>query len=237
MGIALTIDFDSAKADAYTKAVKKQLPFATSVALNNTGFDVREGLNKGTQGAFHKPVKFTQKAFLVKKSKKRQLIAVVYAQDAEGKDRARYLRFGTAGGTRPQKGYEKYFGKGVPNDGSIPSGSYFVPGPRVKINAAGNVTLATLKKIDKGLTGKGTKSVSGSKVRGGFFIGTPRNNNLPPGIYRRSRKQLHPYFIATQNKPNYKKRFDIQKIGNKVIQRRFNAHFNAALIKSLKTAK
>ena len=228
MGIALTIDFDSAKADAYTKAVKKQLPFATSVALNNTGFDVREGLNKGTQGAFHKPVKFTQKAFLVKKSKKRQLIAVVYAQDAEGKDRARYLRFGTAGGTRPQKGYEKYFGKGVPNDGSIPSGSYFVPGPSVKINASGNVTLANLKKISKGISGN---------PRGGFFIGTPRGGNRPPGIYRRSRKQLHPYFIATQNKPNYKKRFDIQKIGNKVIQRRFNAHFNAALIKSLKTAK
>ena len=228
MGIALTIDFDSAKADAYTKAVKKQLPFATSVALNNTGFDVREGLNKGTQGAFHKPVKFTQKAFLVKKSKKRQLIAVVYAQDAEGKDRARYLRFGTAGGTRPQKGYEKYFGKGVPNDGSIPSGSYFVPGPSVKINASGNVCLDNLKKISKGISGN---------PRGGFFIGTPRGGNRPPGIYRRSRKQLHPYFIATQNKPNYKKRFDIQKIGNKVIQRRFNAHFNAALIKSLKTAK
>ena len=174
MGIALTIDFDSAKADAYTRAVKKQLPFATSVALNNTGFDVREGLNKGTQGAFHKPVKFTQKAFLVKKSKKRQLIAVVYAQDAEGKDRARYLRFGTAGGTRPQKGYEKYFGKGVANDGSIPSGSYFVPGPSVKINAAGNVSLANLKKISKGLSGK---------ARGGFFIGTPRGGNRPPGIY------------------------------------------------------
>ena len=228
MGIALTIDFDSAKADAYTKAVQKQLPFATSLALNDTGFDVRESLNKGTQGAFHKPVKFTQKAFLVKKSKKRQLIAVVYAQDAEGKDRARYLRFGTAGGTRPQKGYEKYFEKGVPNDGSIPSGSYFVPGPSVKINASGNVSLPNIKKISKGISGK---------PRGGFFIGTPRGGNRPPGIYRRSRKQLHPYFIATQNKPNYKKRFDIQKIGNKVIQRRFNAHFNAALIKSLKTAK
>ena len=56
MGIALTIDFDSAKADAYTKAVKKQLPFATSVALNNTGLHVTEGLNKGKQIAFHKPV-------------------------------------------------------------------------------------------------------------------------------------------------------------------------------------
>ncbi len=71
MGIALSIDFDVSKADAFTKAVKKQLPFATSLALNDTGFDVRQGLNQGTLGAFHKPVKFTQKAFLVKKSKKR----------------------------------------------------------------------------------------------------------------------------------------------------------------------
>ena len=230
MGIALEIDFDVVKAAGFTDAIKKQLPFATSLAINNTSKDLKDAFNESTKGAFHNPVRFTQNAFKAGKpiATKRRLIRVVHAIDEEGKDRARYLRFGTAGGTRPQKGYERYFGKGVPNDGSIPSGSYFVPGPSVKINASGNVSLANIKKISTGISGK---------ARGGFFIGTPRGGNRPPGIYRRSRKQLHPYFIATQNKPDYKKRFDLQKIGNKVIERRFSKYFWAALDQAMATAK
>ena len=228
MGINLTIDHDLNRASAWSTAIGKQLPFATSVALNDTAFDARQALNNGTKGAFHKPVKFTQTAFLVQKSKKRELIALVYAQDKQGKDRARYLRFGIAGGSRPQKGLERYFENAVPNDGTIPSGAYFMPTSLVKTNASGNVTQATLKRI--------TKGISGDK-RGGFFIGTPRGGNRPPGIYRRSREQLFPYFIATTDRPDYTGRFNIQQIGEKVVERRFNQHFQTALSKALATAR
>ena len=221
------------KAVAWAEAAQNQLPFSISQGLNTTAFDVRTGLNKGTISAFNKPVSFTQKAFLVKKSTKRDLKAFIFAIDKKGKNRARYLRFGIKGGARPQKGFERYF-QGVANDGTIKPGSYFVPGPNVKINASGNVTLATLKKITKGLTGEGTKSRSGSKARGGFFIGTPRNNNLPPGIYRRSREQLFPYFIATTNKPDYTPRFNIVKIGDKIVDRRFIKYTQTALDKNIR---
>ena len=228
MPISLTIDQDLSKATAWTKAVQKQLPFATSVALNNVAFDARKAINAGTKGAFHVPVKFTQNAFLVQKSKKKSLAAFVYAQDKAGKDRARYLRFGIAGGTRPQKGMDAYFENAVPNDGTIPAGAYFMPTSLVKINASGNVTQATLRRISKGISGE---------ARGGFFIGTPRGGNRPPGIYRRSREQLFPYFIATTDRPDYTGRFNIESIGAKVIERRFGIHFNAALSKALSTAR
>jgi len=228
MALSLTIDQDLAKATAWTKAVQKQLPFATSVAMNNAAFDARKSLNEGTRGAFHVPVKFTQTAFRVEKSKKRNLIAFVYAQDDAGKDRARYLRFGIAGGSRPQKGMDRFFAGAVPNDGTIPANAFFMPTSLVKTNAAGNVTQSTLRRITKGLN---------SSPRGGFFIGTPRGGGRPPGIYRRSRTQLQPYFIATNNQPDYTGRFNIQQIGTKVVQRRFGAHFNAALSKALSTAR
>ena len=228
MPISLTIDQDLSRATAWTKAVQKQLPFATSVALNNVAFDARKAINAGTKGAFDKPVKFTQNAFLVQKSKKKTLAAFVYAQDKAGKDRARYLRFGIAGGTRPQKGLDVYFENAVPNDGTIPAGAYFMPTSLVKTNASGNVTQATLRRISKGISGD---------PRGGFFIGTPRGGNRPPGIYRRSREQLFPYFIATTDRPDYTGRFNIESIGAKVIERRFGIHFNAALSKALSTAK
>lgn len=228
MPLSLTIDQDLSKATAWTKAVQKQLPFATSVAINNAAFDARKAINAGTKSAFHVPVKFTQSAFLVQKSKKRDLTAFVYAQDKKGKDRARYLRFGIAGGTRPQKGMDAYFENAVPNDGTIPAGAYFMPTSLVKTNASGNVTQATLRRISKGINGD---------ARAGFFIGTPRGGNRPPGIYRRSRQQLQPYFIATTDRPDYTGRFNIESIGAKVIQRRFGFHFNAALSKAVSTAK
>ena len=213
--------------------MQKQLPFATSVALNNVAFDARKAINAGTKGAFHVPVKFTQNAFLVQKSKKKSLAAFVYAQDKAGKDRARYLRFGIAGGTRPQKGMDVYFENAVPNDGTIPDGAYFMPTSLVKTNASGNVTQATLRRISKGL---------GGDADGGFFIGTPRgggkNTGKPPGIYRRSREQLFPYFIATTDRPDYTAgRFNIESIGAKIIERRFGIHFDKALSKALSTAK
>ena len=228
MAIVLTIDQDLAKATAWTKTVKKQLPFATSVAINNTAFDVRKSLNLGTRVAFSSPVKFTQSAFLVQKSKKRELIAVVFAQDKAGKDRARYLRFGIQGGQRPQKGMEVFFERGIPNDGTIPSGAFFIPTGLVKTNAAGNVTRATLKRISKGMN---------SSPRGGFFIGTPRGGNRSPGIYRRSRNKLQPYFIATNNRPDYRPRFNIQSIGARVVKGRFGIYFNQSLSKALSTAR
>lgn len=222
------------RAIAWAEAAEKQLAFSQSQGINDTAFDVKTAFEKGTLGAFHQPVKFTQKAFLVVKAKKRNLVGVIYAQNAKGKDRNRYLRFGVRGGVRPQKGFERYFEKGVKNDGTIPSGSYFWPGHHVKVNAAGNVTMATLKKIGKGLTGQGTKSRSGSKERGGFFIGTPRNNNLSPGIWRRSREQLFPYFIATTDKPDYKQRFNMQRIGQTVVGRRLVKHTQRHLDKNIK---
>jgi hypothetical protein len=228
MPISLSIDQDLSRATAWTKAVQKQLPFATSVALNNVAFDARKAINAATRGAFNAPVKFTQTAFLVQKSKKSTLAAFVYAQDKAGKDRARYLRFGIRGGTRPQKGMDAYFENAVPNDGTIPAGAYFMPTSLVKTNASGNVTQATLRRISKGISGN---------PRGGFFIGTPRGGSRPPGIYRRSRLKLHPYFIATTDRPDYTGRFNIESVGAKVIERRFGIHFNAALSKAMSTAK
>ena len=81
MGISLTIDQDLKGFDRFLNNNRKQLPFATSVAINNTAFDIRTALNKGTLGAFHKPTKFTQKAFIVTKSKKTNLVAHTFAVD------------------------------------------------------------------------------------------------------------------------------------------------------------
>jgi len=223
MGVSLTIDQDLKGFERFTKNYRKQLPFASSVALNSTGFDIRQALNKGTIGAFDKPTTFTQKAFLTTKSKKTNLVVHVFAKDKEGSDAARYLRFGVQGGARPPKGFERYFA-GLPNDRTIDR--YFMPTRQIKRDGKGNITRATLKKLSTRVTD------------GTAFIGTPRNSTRPPGLYvREKNNKLLAKFITTNSKPTYTGRFNIEAIAGKVVQRRFNQHFDKAMSKAIATAK
>ena len=43
------------------------------------------------------------------KYSEQEIISHIYANDREGRDRARYLRYGVKGGTRLPKGFELYF--------------------------------------------------------------------------------------------------------------------------------
>jgi hypothetical protein len=226
----LTLDIKSElpKAIRWTDTMTKQLPFAISQALNSTAFDTRTALGGATRQYFDRPNRFTQTAFLYSKSTKRNLEATVYANDQQGRDRARYLRFGIAGGTRPQKGFERKFLAEVASTARIPSGAQLLPTSLVKRDSSGNVSLSTIKRIQKGLNGN---------ARGGFFIGTPRGGNRPPGIYRRSREQLFPYFIATDQRSRYQARFPMAEIGQKVVQRRFGQYLRSSLERAVAGAR
>jgi hypothetical protein len=229
MAIDLTIDQQGLRrATAWSKAVERQLPFATSVALNEVAFKARTALNGSTRQYFNQPVKFTETAFLVQKAKKRELVAYVFANNQQGRNRARYLRYGIQGGTRRAKGFERFFA-GADSDGTLTPGTALIPTSLVKLTGAGNVSLATLRSISKGL--------STTNKRGGFFVGTPKGGNRPPGIYRRSREQLFPYFIAASSAPRYTGRFPIQEVGSKVVQRNFNQQLMVALDRALATAR
>jgi len=229
MAIELSIDQKGLVAlSRRSKAISKQLPFATQVALNETAFKARTALNGSTRQYFDQPVKFTQSAFLVKKTNKRDLEALVYANSKDKSNRARYLRYGIHGGPRVAKGFERFFA-GADKDGTLRPGTALIPTSLVKLTPSGNVSQATLRSISKGL--------STTNKRGGFFVGTPRGGNRPPGIYRRSREQLFPYFIAASSAPRYTGRFPLQQVGSKVVQRQFNQQLAMALEKALATAK
>jgi len=224
---SLNIDIRTnvAEAGAWAGAMTKQFRFAASVALNDTAFDARTSLNGATRQYLNNPVKFTQNAFRVAKANKATLNATVYPERL----RRRYLRFAVEGGDRPQKGFERKFLGEVVGTRQIPSNAQFMPTSLVKLTAAGNVSLSTIRSISKGL--------STTNARGGFFVGTPRGGDRPPGIYRRSRKQLFPYFIATDDQGSYRPRFPIDEVAGRVVQRRFNSYFQTALARALATAR
>ena len=223
----LGVKSNLAAATKWTDTMAKQLRFATSQALNTVAFEARTAVNSSTRQYFDRPTNFTQKAFFVEKSTKSTLQAIVFAEAAKGRDRARYLRYGIQGGTRSQKGFERKFLAELVGSG-IPSGAQLVPTSLVKLNASGNVALSTIKFIQKNLNTKGNNT---------FFVGKPVGGDRPPGIWRRSKYKLYPYFIATDQQAKYRERFPIGDIVDKVVDRRFGTYFQSSLEKALASAR
>lgn len=227
---SLTLDIKSElpRLVAWSAAAQKQLPFATSQALNAVAFDARTAINASTRQFFDNPSRFTQTAFFVQRSTKRNLEAIVFAEAGRGKDRARYLKFGIQGGERVQKGFERKFLADVVGTRRVPANAQLVPTSLVKLNAQGNVSLATIKRIQKGLATKGN---------GTFFTGTPKGGDRPPGIYRRSKGQLFPYFIAIEEQARYQRRLPIGQTAGRVTRTQFGGYLRTSLSKALETAR
>lgn len=117
----IQIDHDLPRALAWVGAMRGQIPFAASQALNQTGFDVRKGLGDSTMRYFDRPTAFTRRGFLVAKGNKADPKVTIYA--APGRD---YLATQIRGGRRDRKGYERALGD-----------SFLIPASRVR-NPAGN---------------------------------------------------------------------------------------------------
>lgn len=79
---------------------KKQIPFATSVALNKVAFGLRKAEIAKVKKVFDKATRFTETGFLVIKSTKKNLVAEVYINNQTNRDRARYMQHEIDGGTR-----------------------------------------------------------------------------------------------------------------------------------------
>ena len=220
---AITLDIKSElpKAIRWTDAMTKQLPFAISQALNSTGFSIRTSLKGASRQYFNNPTTFIQNAWQVDKSNKRNLAVTVFPEAK----RVRYLRKNITGGQRGPKPFEiKYLSQA---SASLPAGSKLVPA-NIPLNAQGNVSLATLKRI----TGKIATTGKGS-----VFIGTPTGGNRPPGVYQRvNRWVLVPLFVAVPS-ATYRPIFPIHDIGAKVAQRRFGGYLRSSLEKALASAR
>lgn len=207
------------KAKLFIATIKNQLPYATSVALNNVAFNVRQDLGKQTTQSFVNPTSFTQKAFRYTKSSKANLEATVYPEPNR-----RFFPTQIQGGDRKAKPYEGFL-RGL-GGGAIPSGGRLVPTSTI-LNAAGNPK--------KNIFGTIANKLS-TTDQGGVFIGVPKGGGRPAGVYRRSRGQLYAYFIHVGS-TRYKPRFPMERVGMDTARRLFPSELNKALDRALGSAR
>ncbi len=225
--MALTIDISHQlpKASAWVSRIGKQLPFATSRALNDAAFEIKDSLGKSSKQVFDRPTTFIQKAWRVQKATKRDLTALVFPEAK----REPYLRANITGGERGVKKIEAAF-KGAATQ--TPPANKFFPTSLQKKDSKGNVSRAALRKILQGIKSK-------ESGRNTYFIGQPRGRQglRPYGIYRRMARKIRPLFLPATRTMRYDAIFDIQTIGTKVVERRFAQHFKNALAKAMATAR
>lgn len=207
----------------------RQAPFTIAKALTETAKHVRKAMGEATNTVFDRPTAFTRNAFAFMPARKDKLQAIVFAKDKQ----ARYLKYQVKGGGRRVKGFEKRFGG--EGEGDEQSGmQHLVPTRRIKLNASGGVSLATIKAISANL------NTSGKASR--YFIGKPKgagqNAGRGYGIYARvgNNKRLEALMVFA-NKPSYRKRFDMTAIGGRVVNAQFEGELRKAWAFALRTAR
>lgn len=217
-----------------TKIQRKQLPYATSRALNDTAYDGMQHGRKMAKRLLHKPIGYTIRGIRYSKSTKRKLTATVFINEwpDKGTPQAKYLKAQIVGGARAPKGSERAFRRA----GILPEGKYMAPTKKFT-NAAGNVKPGVMQMImsqlraftEQGYTANATNKTLAKKNTKFFLIpGT--------GIFTRNSRGTSAVLLFI-DKPNYKVRFPFRKIIDRRARRVFPAAFSRRLAEAVRTNK
>ncbi len=218
-------------------AAKHQLPFATSVALNDTGKDLIELNKRHMRRTFHNPTRWTLNAFHFRRATKRRLQIKIQRKFAAA--RKDYLLRQVEGGPRHKTGLERLLNARL-------GAGYVVPTKHARKNKHGNVSPGQIQKVLSGLKAQGDAAQNETKTSGTrkrrsnaarYF--TPRaGGRMTPGIYeRKGRKAPKKIFAFTDQAPTYRNAFKFYPKMNAATGRRFPRHFYRALAKAFATRR
>ena len=201
---------------------RKQIPFATSRAINTLAFDVRKTLQDGLDLHLDRPTPYTKRGVQVEKSTKKKLVAEVgfrsktFGKGQGSTTQASYMKRQIEGGTRKARS------KAIP-----------VPVPKnLKTNKYGSIVRGKIQKL---LADKDK-----------YFSGVPKGISDAPGIWQRmpansKRKKNRGgkirMVIAWEPKTQYSKRFPFKRIVETTVKTNFRKRFDFELREALKTAR
>lgn len=259
----IVVEFDTKRLERRLTALeRKQLPYATQIALNNTAFKVRGTVQKAMGLYFDRPTPFIVRSVLVEKATKETPVAQVYAREEPfpTKSPKDYLLPHARGGTRLRKRSERLLqSKGVlgPNESIVPT-------KFIRLTKYGNVPGSTMVRIlsqvrafeEVGFKANITERSRGrSKQVPKYFIPSEATRNrLPRGIYERygrrprikrgpRKGQLSDYpenirpVLLFVRQPTYRKTFPFDDIVRQDVRRRFRREFFIGLRRALRTAR
>ncbi|WP_444939436.1 hypothetical protein [Microbulbifer sp. JMSA002] len=241
----VSVKLDTSKFDRASAELKKQLPYASSVALNNVAFRIRGEERSAMGRVFTNPAKLTLNSVLVKKATKRSGIAKVFIRDeaTKGTPPSKYLAPAILGIDRNVKRFER----ALRHAGLLPAGMYAMHGEGARLNKHGNISGGTYSKIlsqvraSRDPTQNATNSKRSKAKRGitkGYFVGKIEGTL---GVWQRvgykRRRSVRPILIFVKKKPEYRKRFPFFRIAEGIARRHLPVELDKAMDRAIATAK
>lgn len=220
---------------------KKQIRFATAVALTRTAQSCQKALGEEIGKVFDRPTPWVQRSPFIERATKENLAATVGIRD-EG-DRAtpaKYIKEHFTGGARGSKPMEV----AMRSMGILAPGWLVVPSTDgVKRDAYGNVSPATVKRIIRELQAGGRRKDKTGSYR--LLVVRPgqadrRTRHLAPGIWSvaqvAGQSVMKPVFLFIR-RATYRKVIDLPRMAERVVAREFAGHFRRAFESGLRTAR
>lgn len=245
--------FDDLLKDA-TAIEKRQLPFATSLAINRTLKKVKKAEELEILDVFDSPTRYIQTSVFMKPSNKRNLSGFVGLKDSATKavPASKILTAQITGGTRRLKRYEV----ALRSIGVLPSNYFTVPGEAATLDSYGNVSRGLIVQIlsfFKAFSESGFRANSTDKTRArlakgtkkkvvgkAFFVIAPGHGRLMPGIWMRVHSGfgtgIRPILIFVE-RSLYEPIFDFQFVAENTIKKEYSREFNLALREAILKAK
>ncbi|MGI0527279.1 hypothetical protein [Rhizobium giardinii] len=212
---------------------KRQIPFATAQALNDTVEDIRDHHRTILPVIFDRPTRYTMNSLRVLKAdQRRDLVAGVYFKESN-RNGSHYLMPQVEGGGRPRKRFEYW----LIQRGIMASNEYAVPASGLKLDAYGNVSAGVITSILSQLaagpdafqweTARSKKRAGSSRSR--YFV-PQQGSSLRRGIWRRKGKNaIEPVFIFVTG-VTYRARYAFHEISMSRAQEWFPRNFELRLL-------
>lgn len=220
--MALNIDFSVSgltEVGTLISGLKKQFQFAGSQALNDTAFDIRREQIGTINRVFTKPVAFVKKSPRVKKATKTNLVARVFMDER--------IAFRLVQQVKSGDRVQRAAAYKLRQLGYISSDEFTVYNDDLT-NAAGNLTLATWKKIFTALSSSGT---------GNYFLATINGTKAIWVRRGRGKKKIRPLVFIVRRSPQYQAILPWVEVGQTVMQEKFDGYWDTRLRAALASAR
>ena len=222
---------------------KKQIPFATALALTRTASKARLNVQGKMKQVFDRPTRFTLSSVLYEKATKKKQYSRVYLADIDRKTThktADYMRVQSEGGKREHKGIENYLAEQSERLPFPIVSKWILPAKGVKLDKHGNLPRGEWNRIISGLKlsreqGFSANITAGSKKRNrrrAMYFRTPY------GVMKRTGKRtVKPVLYFAKKKPSYKQRLDFHEVVRVTHKRHFIPTFKIALVQAIRSAR
>jgi hypothetical protein len=241
----MTVKVDTKAATQFLNDVqRKQVPFATSVAINKTARLAEAAIKSDMRRVISNPKPYTMGGTFVANSTKRNLTAKVGLKDkgaGGGRAAGTYLLPLVAGIPRKQTGWERAL-QGI---GAMPGGMRAVPAEGAKLDSYGNMNKKQVTEIMGALRTR-MRTIKGRGKRQsavGYFAalpGTPATKHLQPGIYQRIERKgqsaIRPIVVYVRS-ATYRPTLKLRDVVQSTVDREFAGQFRSALASALATAR